>query len=64
MSLILLFFFIGGFPFIDNVAKIYLQVMKEYKNPLILVFPVIFKDKCSEIFGQKYSNNVQLSKLP
>ena len=38
--------------------------MKEYKNPLILVFPVIFKDKCSEIFGQKYSNNVQLSKLP
>ena len=25
---------------------------------------MIFKDKCSEIFVQKYSNNIQLSKLP
>ena len=41
---------------IDNVVKIYIQVKNENKTPLIPVFPPIFKDQCSEIFRQKYSN--------
>ena len=48
---------------INNVVKIYLQVKNENKTPLILVFPVIFKDQCLEKFGHKYLN-IWLSKLP
>ena len=49
---------------INNVVKIYLQVKTENKTPLIPVFQVILKYQCSEIFVQKYSNNIWLSKLP
>ena len=49
---------------INSVVKIYLQVKNENKTPLIPVFQVIFKFQNSEIFVQKYSNNIWLWKLP